>query len=118
MKPNSNCYARTVLVATVFAVTLSVSACTIEPLEDEADPLVDKHDTIATDYRNVETIFGDGGFQLFGDRQPGDEGGALGVNSFLWRASLDTISFMPVNSADPFGGVIITDWHSPPAARQ
>ena len=118
MKPNSNCYARTVLVATGFAVTLSVSACTIEPLEDEADPLVDKHDTIATDYRNVETIFGDGGFQLFGDRQPGDEGGALGVNSFLWRASLDTISFMPVNSADPFGGVIITDWHSPPAARQ
>ncbi len=44
-----------------------------------------------------------------------DEGGAvLGVNSFLWRASLDTISFMPLSSADPFGGVIITEWYTPP----
>jgi hypothetical protein len=38
----------------------------------------------------------------------------IGVNSFLWRASLDTVSFMPLASADPFGGVIITDWYSPP----
>ena len=38
----------------------------------------------------------------------------LGVNGFLWRASLDTLSFMPLISADPFGGVIITDWYSPP----
>ena len=36
------------------------------------------------------------------------------VNSFLWRASLDTLSFMPLTSADPFGGVIITDWYTPP----
>ncbi len=38
----------------------------------------------------------------------------LGVNSYLWRASLDTLSFMPLASADPFGGVIITDWYSAP----
>ena len=36
----------------------------------------------------------------------------ISVNSFLWRASLDTLSFMPLISADPFGGVIITDWYS------
>ena len=36
------------------------------------------------------------------------------MNSFLWRASLDIVSYMPLASADPFGGVIITDWHSPP----
>jgi Domain of unknown function (DUF3576) len=36
------------------------------------------------------------------------------VNSYLWRASLDTISFLPLSTADPFGGVIITDWYSPP----
>ena len=40
--------------------------------------------------------------------------GAVAVNAFLWRASLDTISFMPLASADPFGGVIITDWFAPP----
>lgn len=47
----------------------------------------------------------------------GDQGGALGVNAYLWRASLDTLSFMPLASADPFGGTIITDWYAPPAAQ-
>lgn len=37
------------------------------------------------------------------------------VNAFLWRATLDTLSFMPMASADPFGGVIITDWYTPPS---
>ena len=34
------------------------------------------------------------------------------INNYLWRASLDTISFMPLNSADPIGGTILTDWYS------
>ena len=38
----------------------------------------------------------------------------IGVNGYLWRASLDTISFMPLAEVDPFGGVIITDWYSNP----
>ncbi len=38
----------------------------------------------------------------------------LGVNAFLWRASLDTLAFMPLSSADPYGGVIITDWYANP----
>ena len=60
-----------------------------------------------------ETIFGKGGISLFKSGETDDTGGgALGVNSFLWRATLDTISFMPVSTADPFGGVILTDWHS------
>ena len=48
----------------------------------------------------------------------GDTGGGgtgLGVNAYLWRGALDTLSFMPLASADPFGGVIITDWYQPPA---
>src|SRR5882757_1686345 len=44
-------------------------------------------------------------------------GPGIGVNSFLWRATLDTLSFMPLASADPFGGVIITDWYEDPKAR-
>jgi hypothetical protein len=45
----------------------------------------------------------------------GDSGRiTLGVNSYLWHASLDTLSFMPLASADPYGGVIITDWYSAP----
>jgi hypothetical protein len=44
----------------------------------------------------------------------GGTGSGIGVNAFLWRGALDTISFMPLASADPFGGVIITDWYTPP----
>lgn len=43
-----------------------------------------------------------------------EENGALGVNAYLWRASLDTLAFMPLVSADPYGGVIITDWYANP----
>jgi len=42
-------------------------------------------------------------------------GRAMGVNSYLWHATLDTLSFMPLQSADPFGGVIITNWYSDPS---
>lgn len=43
-----------------------------------------------------------------------DEVAGIGVNSYLWRASLDTISFMPLQEVDPFGGVIITEWYGNP----
>lgn len=56
----------------------------------------------------------------FGGKKSDNGGGGgnggppgVGVNSYLWRATLDTISFMPLASADPFGGVIISDWYSP-----
>jgi hypothetical protein len=39
---------------------------------------------------------------------------AIGVNSYLWRATLDTLAFMPLQSADPYGGVVITDWYVNP----
>ena len=40
----------------------------------------------------------------------------LGVNSYLWRATLDTLAFMPLASADPIGGTVITDWYVNPQA--
>ena len=63
------------------------------------------------------SLFGGNGLiGLFGGGSKKDSQGApgIGVNTFLWRASLDTVSFMPLASADPFGGVIITDWYTPP----
>ena len=69
------------------------------------------------DFDNRETVLGEGG--LFGGNATpgrGDPGGGIGVNAFLWRATLDTVSVWPIASADPFGGVVITDWHSPEAA--
>lgn len=65
-----------------------------------------------------ETIFGQDGITFGGSKeQAGVDtggGGGIGVNSYLWRATLDTVSFLPVTNADPFGGVIITDWYAPP----
>jgi hypothetical protein len=40
----------------------------------------------------------------------------IGVNAYLWRASLDTIGFMPLAQVDSNGGVIITDWYATPQA--
>jgi hypothetical protein len=40
----------------------------------------------------------------------------LAVNAYLWRAALDTLSFMPLAEAQPAGGVIITDWYANPSA--
>ena len=39
----------------------------------------------------------------------------IGVNAYLWQASLETIAFMPVASVDSNGGVIVTDWYVSPA---
>lgn len=68
-------------------------------------------------------LFGDQGLVLgIGGKTGHDSsageagGGALGVNAYLWRGALDTLAFMPLASADPFGGVIITDWYQPPAS--
>lgn len=49
-----------------------------------------------------------------GDRVESTDPASISVNGYLWRASLDTLSFMPLASADPYGGVIITDWYINP----
>lgn len=72
-------------------------------------------------YEKKESVFGAEGLflsDLFGDDEASSapvEG--IGVNSYLWRASLDTLAFMPLQSADPFGGIIITEWYSVPDGR-
>ena len=95
----------------VFPVLFALAACSgVETGEGYTNPQTDKK---ARDAQG-EGIFGDG--LKFGGRGKGDnDGGAgIGVNGYLWRATLDTISFMPLSSADPFGGVVITDWYAPP----
>ena len=52
-------------------------------------------------------------FGIGGKPKPGGPA-QIGVNGYLWRASLDTLAFMPLASADPYGGVVITDWYSNP----
>ncbi len=63
------------------------------------------------------SIFGGQGLSFnLGGGNAASQGSAIGVNAYLWRGALDTLSFMPLASADPFGGVIITDWYHPPGS--
>jgi Domain of unknown function (DUF3576) len=43
-------------------------------------------------------------------RSTGEAG--IGVNAYLWRATLDTLSFMPLADSDPFGGTYATEWYA------
>ena len=57
------------------------------------------------------------GLSLFGTSQRAEDANArLGINAFLWRGALDTLAFMPLASADPYGGVLNTDWYQPPGS--
>lgn len=100
------------------AILLGLTACGPSESSFPGQP-IGKGPNNPTGEQQRESIFGEDGLTLFGGG--GDEessgGGGIGVNSFLWRASLDTISFMPLASADPFGGVIITDWYQDPKAQ-
>jgi hypothetical protein len=89
-------------------LALSLGACESLGIVPDAPPPTAAAASPGTDNGGlIETLFG-------GDNQSLGSGGGIAVNSYLWRASLDTMSFMPLSSADPFGGVIITDWYTPP----
>ncbi len=103
----------------VLALALGLGAC-----EGATPPHLDPHsaplgEVENTGSHNVGRVFGEDGLSLsnlldFGRSRESSQGSGIGVNAFLWRATLDVMTFMPLASADPFGGVIITDWYSPP----
>ncbi|WP_245957020.1 DUF3576 domain-containing protein [Aestuariispira insulae] len=86
-----------------------MASCTYEGVE----PVRDKNEKRAD---QSGKLFGEGlsSTNLLSNDSDSANGGGVSVNSFLWRASLDTLSFVPLSQVDPFGGVIITDWYSPP----
>jgi hypothetical protein len=80
---------------------------------------------VATAAVMVSALFGVSACSIFGSSTANtasssstdigpEETGNLGVNAYLWRATLDTLSFLPLASADPYGGVVITDWYANP----
>ena len=116
-----------ILAKISFALSLSLAAAGLSGCGSDLSSLVREveRDEYNTDSKREQLLratsragAAGGGITLFGGgTEKGQESGAgsggLGVNAFLWRATLDTLSFMPLASADPFGGVIITDWHAP-----
>ena len=104
--------------ALLLGAVLSLSACGANTKTEASYP--DRQhgsDKILYSDQKRDTVWGKGvtlGDKIFGRDKDQSNGAGIGVNSFLWRASLDTISLMPVASADPFGGTILTDWYESP----
>lgn len=106
---------KTLFLIGISAAVLSACGAGTKPEGQRDYPIDPEHQR---ELRNGK-LTGEGGLKLFGgDDTDNDSGGAspIGVNSFLWRATLDTLTFMPIASADPFGGVILTDWYEDPKA--
>ncbi len=104
---------RAVSLLKVLILGTMLTACGMLPQGEQNYPKTEDE----RDAERFGKVTGEDGIVLFGGRSlpRGSEGGTgIGVNTYLWRASLDALSFMPLSSADPFGGVIITDWYSPP----
>ena len=103
-------FAGVMAVVAALGAALVLSACdqaqAVYPTREKSDSAPRMPD------EKRETVFGPEG--MFGKSKPEGEGVGIGVNAFLWRASLDTISFMPITTADAFGGTIITDWYQLP----
>lgn len=102
------------------ASLLMATACSSDNVQREAKyPTGADRGGTEDIYEEPSSIFGGNGLNIFGgksDKEDNSGQTGIGVNSFLWRASLDTVSFMPLASADPFGGVILTDWYAPEAS--
>ena len=106
------------VAAAALMLAVSLSACNGPPKTEASYPAREKGtDKILYSTQKQDTVWGEGtslSDKILGRDKDKEAGGGIGVNSFLWRASLDTVAFMPVSSADPFGGVILTDWYENP----
>lgn len=104
---------RTIPLLVLLLAVMSLTACSVFQGGEAKYPSGAKRSATDGDiYAKPQSIFGSGG--LLGTRAKDAGQTGIGVNAYLWRAALDTVSFMPLASADPFGGVIITDWYTNP----
>ena len=96
----------------LIAASLGLSACTTtKGAKGDASGQQGGFLTLEEGGLNLSNLFNGG--KSTGGSATGENSG-IGVNSFLWRASLDTLAFMPLTSADPWGGLILTDWYANP----
>ena len=110
---------RTATMAIILIVAFGLTACGSAKVRGVAE---DEYQDYRTKGGEQGKLFGEQGLVFgigkgAGTNAQSQEGGALGVNAYLWRGTLDTLAFMPLASADPFGGVIITDWYQPPVGN-
>lgn len=99
-------------ILSLLCVLSLTTACDMLPKGEKDTPMRQEDEREA---RRGKLTGEDGWNLLGGDNEDKESGARLGVNSFVWRATLDTLAFMPFTAADPFGGTILTDWYEDPA---
>ena len=127
------CFSRIILVLALVLLLLSCN----KNVEDSSElwenaqtsgEIISRSGTIFDSAQNKELAMSDAENRLrtggglfgkkagisFGTKEGNNAVSSIGmpINPYLWKGSLETISFMPLSSADPFGGTIITDWYS------
>ena len=115
-RPRSTAFRPGLWLLAALAIQTTVAGCGPANLRAVQD---DEYIDYRTKGAGRGKLFGEQGLSLGigkGSSPTAEAGGALGVNAYLWRAALDTLSFMPLANADPFGGTIITDWYQPASA--
>ena len=92
-------------------MVLMATACS--NMQSDSKPPADRDDKRKLGFGSI----GGEDFLAFGGpKQNTNSGPALSSNKYLWKASLQSLEFMPLISVDAIGGVIITDWYSTPSA--
>jgi hypothetical protein len=105
-------------ISLLIAILSFVTACnsTVERNEEDYNPQT-AEDRRSNDMKSLITK-SDEPMVIYGSKSGGSggvSGGNLIANSYLWRAALDSISFMPLTSVDSNSGVILTDWYGSPS---
>lgn len=95
----------------IACVALMLAACASDA--DDAPTTVEAPPAPVATQTAQSATQGGSVFDWFGPGSPADKRTGVAVNRHLWRASLDALSFAPMEQADPFGGIIKTGWYTP-----
>lgn len=117
-RPSGRTFGRLGSIGALVAAALLAAGCSsnMSAQDDTAGPRPGPQRKY--DPARDQSVFGEGGVSL-GSLHSGRTGGILGgpekkgnlpINKYLWQGALDTLSFLPLASTDPFTGVIATDW--------
>ncbi len=92
--------------------TLLLSACSaLAPEDEESEGRSDRRQQEGEDQRPTDQ---GGGGSIFNIFKPESEEATISVNKYIWAASIEVLDFLPIQTVDPFTGVIVTGFGTPP----
>ena len=104
------------LTIMTFALCLGLASCTSSTPAPTTNAEAEQSPDNRARYGSIIGGEDSSGINISKLLDPSGSGGAgsLPINAILWRASLDTVSVLPLDSVDTFGGAIITEWYAHP----